>query len=211
MDYFLIDFENVRTDGIKDLKGVKEGDAMIIFYSENCKSITLDVLDSIVALNLKYSSFKVKIGTKNALDFQLTSYLGYLIGQSGMDTNYYIVSDDKGFEVVADFWKEQNVSVNCISLKELAPNTKTEITKVAKKAETRKKKSKVSSEDIATLDEIKTLIGKDNEPSEVLKIFNQYKTKQAICNGMAKHFKDSKKASEIYKKLKPLLKEKNKS
>ena len=211
MNYFLVDFENVRTDGIKDLKGVQEGDAMVVFYSENCKSITLDVLDSIIALKLKYSSFKVKVGTKNALDFQLTSYLGYLIGQGGMDTNYYIVSDDKGFEVVADFWKEQGISVSCISLKEPVAVLKKEATKETKKVEPKKKKSKVSSKDLATLDEIITLIGKDNEPTEVLKIFNQYKTKVAINNGLVKHFKDTKKVSESYKKLKPLLKAKNKS
>lgn len=210
MNYFLVDFENVRTDGIKDLKGVQEGDAMVVFYSENCKSITLDVLDSIIALKLKYSSSKVKVGTKNALDFQLTSYLGYLIGQGGMDTNYYIVSDDKGFEVVADFWKEQGIDVSCISLKGPVSAPKKEATKETKKAEP-KKKSKVSSKDLATLDEIITLIGKDNEPAEVLKIFNQYKTKVAINNGLVKHFKDTKKVSEIYKKLKPLLKTKNKS
>lgn len=210
MNYFLVDFENVRTDGIKDMKGVQEGDAMVVFYSENCKSITLDVLDSIIALKLKYSSFKVNVGTKNALDFQLTSYLGYLIGQSGIDTNYYIVSDDKGFEVVADFWKEQGIDVSCISLKGPVSAPKKEATKETKKAEP-KKKSKVSSKDLATLDEIKTLIGKDNEPADVLKIFNQYKTKVAINNGLVKHFKDTKKVSEIYKKLKPLLKTKNKS
>ena len=210
MNYFLVDYENVRTDGIKDLKGVQEGDVMVVFYSENCKSITLDVLDSIIALKLKYSSFKVKVGTKNALDFQLTSYLGYLIGQGGMDTNYYIVSDDKGFEVVADFWKEQGISVSCISLKEPVSVLKKEATKETKKAAP-KKKSKVSSKDLATLYEIKTLIGKDNEPAEVLKVFNQYKTKVAINNGLVKHFKDTKKVSEIYKKLKPLLKAKNKS
>lgn len=44
----------------KDLNGVQEEDAMVVFYSENCKSITLDVLDRIIALKLKYSSFKVK-------------------------------------------------------------------------------------------------------------------------------------------------------
>lgn len=201
MNYFLVDFENVRTDGIKNLKGVQERDAMVVFYSENCKSITLDVLDSIIALKLKYSSFKVKVGTKNALDFQLTSYLGYLIGQGCMNTNYYIVSDDKGFEVVADFWKEQGISISCISLKAPVSAPKKKATKETKKAEP-KKKSKVSSKDLATLDEIKTLIGKDNEPAEVLKIFNQYKTKVAINNGLVKHFKDTKKVSEIYKKLK---------
>ena len=85
------------------------------------------------------------------------------------------------------------------------------VSKETKKAEPKNKKSKVSSNDLATLDEIKALIGKDNEPAEVLKIFNQYKTKVAINNGLVKHFKDTKKVSEIYKKLKPLLKTKNKS
>ena len=70
---------------------------------------------------------------------------------------------------------------------------------------------KVSSKDLATLDEIKTLVGKDNEPNEVLSIFNQYKTKVAINNSLVKHFKDTKKAGELYKTLKPLLIEKNKS
>lgn len=218
MNYYLVDFENVRTDGIKDLKGVQEGDAMIVFYSENCKSTTLDVLEKIIALNLKYTSFKVKVGSKNALDFQLTSYLGYLIGQGGENTKFYIVSEDKGFETVADFWREQNVSVSCISLKDQTPAPKPSVPapkpsapKEIKKNEPKEKKSKVASKDLATLEEIKTLIGKSNEPAEVLKVFNQYKTKVAINNGLAKYYKDSKKASEVYKKLKPLLKSKNKS
>lgn len=211
MDYYLVDFENVGTDGIKDVHGVKEGDTMVIFYSENCKNTTLDVLDNIVSLKLKYSSFKVKVGTRNALDFQLTSYLGYLIGQGGADASYHIVSEDKGFEVVAEFWKDQNVEVDCISLKEKAPVQQPKKAEAAEAKQAKQKKSKVPDKDLATLGEIKTLIGKSSEPEEVLKIFNQYKTKQAICNGMSKYFKDSKKASEIYKKLKPLFKAKNKS
>ena len=211
MNYYLVDFENVRTDGIKDLKGVQEGDSMIVFYSENCKSTTLDVLEKIIALNLKYTSFKVKVGSKNALDFQLTSYLGYLIGQGGENTKFYIVSEDKGFETVAEFWKEQNISVTCISLKDQTTTPKPPAPKETKKAKQKEKKNKVASKDLATMEEIRTLIGNNNAPAEVLQVFNQYKTKVAINNGLAKYYKDSKKASEVYKKLKPLLKSKNKS
>lgn len=85
MNYYLIDFENVKTDGIKDLHGVHKGDVMTFFYSENCKNISLEVLDSISKLKVKYKGFNVKVGTKNALDFQLTSYLGYLIGKGNTD------------------------------------------------------------------------------------------------------------------------------
>lgn len=204
MNCFLIDFENVNADSIKDLSGVQKGDALVVFYSENHKSITLDILNSVLELKLKYSGFKVKVGTKNALDFQLVSYLGYLIGQGSSDTNYHIVSEDKGFTAAADFWMEQGISVDCVSLREPAIPVK-DI------KQQKPKKKKISSENLATLDEIKALIAKNNEPDVVMEIFNQYKTRQAICNGLAKHFKDTKRAGDIYKQLKPLLKAKNKS
>jgi hypothetical protein len=211
VNYYLIDFENVKTDGIKDLHGVHKGDVMTFFYSENCKNISLEVLDSISKLKVKYKGFNVKVGTKNALDFQLTSYLGYLIGKGNTDENYYIVSEDKGFEVVADFWKEQGIAVSCITFKDATTQAVNKPQPQAPKEKPKKKLNKAASKDLATLNEIKSLIGKNNDPDVVLKIFNQNKTKQAICNGMAKHFKDSKKTSEIYKNLKPLLKSKNKS
>lgn len=206
---------------MKELKGVQEGDALVVFYSENSKSITLDILDRIVALKLKYSSFKVRVGTKNALDFQLVSYLGFLIGHGENTAKYHIVSEDKGFDAVADFWKKQGVSVDCISFREQAKTQKKtdadkeDNNKKQKKtaAETKpaKKTSKVKSSDKASIKEIKNILSDEDMPDEVLKIFNQYKTKVSINNGLVKKFKDSKKASDVYKKLKPLLKAKNKS
>lgn len=211
LNYYLIDFENVRTDGIRDLKGVSEGDAIILFYSEQCKNISLDVIDSIMKLKVQYSSFKAKVGTKNALDFQLASHLGYLIGQgNNQESKYYIVSNDKGYDCLCDYWKELDAVVERISLSEDVPEVKAATVPKAP-AQPKKKKSTVKASDMATIDEMKNLLSNDDMPEEVLKIFNQYKTKVAINNGLAKHFKDSKKASAIYKKLKPLLKEKNKS
>jgi hypothetical protein len=209
MNYYLVDFENVKTDGIKDLAGVKENDVMVVFYSDQCKNITLDVMDSITRLNLQFSACKVKTGTKNALDFQLSSYLGYLIGKGEADAHFYIVSNDKGYDCLCDYWAEQNVKVERIILQEQAKEKKE--TAKPQKDQKPKKKSKVSAGDMATLEEIGELLSEDDEPDKVLKIFNQYKTKQAICNGMSKAFKDSKRASAIYKKLKPLLKSKNKT
>jgi hypothetical protein len=214
MNYYLVDFENVRTDGIKDLVEVQENDAMIIFYSEQCKNITLDVIDSIIKLKIQLSTYKAKVGRKNALDFQLSSYLGYLIGKGGVDAVYHIVSNDKGYDCLCDYWQEQNIKVDRISkldglsLQETVPIEE----KVSAPApEPKKKESKVKSSDLATIDEIKVLLSEEDEPEAVLMIFNQYKTKQAICNSIAKQFKDSKKTSTVYKKLKPLFKEKNKS
>lgn len=211
MNHFLIDFENVKTEGLKQITGIKEGDAVTIFYSEQCKNISLDVIDSIMKLKVQYSSIKAKVGTKNALDFQLAAHLGYLIGQkNNLESKYYIVSNDKGYDCLCDYWKELDAVVERISLSEDVPEVKAATVPKAP-AQPKKKKSKVKASDMATIDEIKNLLSKDDMPEEVLKIFNQYKTKVSINNGLAKYFKDSKKTSMIYKKLKPLLKEKNKS
>lgn len=207
MNYFLIDFENVRTEGIKDFQGVQKGDSIIVFYSENCKTVTLDILNKIFDLGLKYKGFCVKVGTKNALDFQLTSYLGYLIGQETPDACYHIVSEDRGFEAAVNFWQEQGISVRRTLLKQEVSVPKKE----TKTTGNTNKKSRVNPKDMATPEEVKALIGNYEDAEAVLEIFNQFKTKQAICNGLSKRFKDSKKAGKIYKKLKPLLKAKNKS
>lgn len=204
MKYYLVDYENVKTDGLKDLTGVKAEDAVILFYSDQCKNITLDIMDRMVQRNIKFSFCKVTTGVKNALDFQLSSHLGYLIGKD-KEAKYYIVSNDKGYDCLCEYWSKHNITVERITFKanESQGNT-------TKKKET-KKKSKVEESDMASIEEITNLLSDKDEPDVVLNIFNQYKTKQAICNGMSKHFKDSKRTSAIYKKLKPLLKEKHKS
>lgn len=207
MNYFLIDYENVKTDGIKNLSGINEGDTIFIFYSDQCKNISLDIIDSINSLDVKLCCHKVKTGMKNALDFQLSSYLGYLMGKGNGNDKYHIVSNDKGYDCLCDYWKEQGKFVDRIAFSKQMKATAVPTSSAVPK----EKKSKVQASDLATLAEIKKYLSDDEAPEQVLLIFNQYKTKQAICNDMAKKFKDNKKASAIYKKLKPLLKEKNKS
>lgn len=209
MNYYLVDFENVRTDGIKELSEVNDGDAVVIFYSDQCKNITLDVIANMTRKKINLTCFKVKTGTKNALDFQLSSYLGLLIGQERGNANYYIVSNDKGYDCICEFWKEQDKAVERKVFS--AQDKEITVAPAVKTSTAEKKKRKVQVSDLVTIDEMKRYLSKSDSPEEVLVIFNQFKTKQAICNGMSKKFKDSKRASAVYKKLKPLLKEKNKS
>lgn len=199
MDCYLVDFENVHTNGIKRLLNVSEKDTVIIFFSEQSKNITLDVIEEVTKNNAILTCHKVNNGTKNALDFQLSSHLGYLIGKDANNTKYHIVSQDKGYDCLCDYWRKQGINVDRIGTTEPVS------------APTSKKKSKAKVSDLATIEEIKKYLSKGDAPEEVLIIFNQCKTKRAICNGIAKKFKDSKRTSVIYKKLKPLLKEKNKT
>lgn len=208
MNYYLVDYENVRADGLRQLELIGNGSVVIIFYSEQCKGISLDIIEDFTRRQVRLSCYKVKTGTKNALDFQLASHLGYLLGKES-SASCTIISDDKGYDCLCDFWREQDRQVDRKGTVTVTRMNEPKQTKTG--SEGRKKRSKVQKSDLATLEEIKKVLSEGDDPEEVLLIFNQYKSKLAICNGMAKRFKDSKRASEVYKKLRPLLKEKNKS
>lgn len=208
MNYFLVDFENISTDDMKNLDGVREGDTIVMFFSENRKNISLDFIEEVSKKGANFKTMKTNAGTKNALDFQLTSYLGYLIGKYKNSSEYIIVSHDTGYDCLKSFWQNMNVTVKRASF---SGNDSKKKNAASSNEKMPSKKSKVSSKDLATAEEINALLTVDENPIQVLSIVNQYKTKTSIVNGLSKLYKDTKKVSAVYKKLKPLLKEKNKS
>ena len=104
MAAYLIDFENVKSEGIKGILQLTEKDTVIIFYSVNADTLTFETMDMIFNSKAKLKKYKIIHGGKNSLDFQLTTYLGYLIHE-GTDNCFYIISNDHGFQHVVEFWK----------------------------------------------------------------------------------------------------------
>ncbi len=100
---FLIDFENVHEQGLAGIGQLTPEDAVHLFYTKNASKISLDILSEVRA---KLAFHKVNVG-KQSLDMQLVSYLGYLIGTSGADPEYVIVSNDAGFANTLAFWGEK--------------------------------------------------------------------------------------------------------
>lgn len=104
MATYLIDYENVKSEGIKGIAQLSEEDRVVIFYSHNADTITFEAMDMIFNSKAQVSKYKILCGGKNALDFQLSTYLGYLIHEA-KDYYFYIISKDNGFKHVVDFWK----------------------------------------------------------------------------------------------------------
>lgn len=115
-DIYLIDFENVASEGLSGITYLSEEDQVIIFYSNNSNRLTMKmhILIGKSVCNLNY--FEVTVGGKNALDHQISTYLGYLMGTNAAERNYYIVSRDMGYKHVANFWASQKIGprVRCI-------------------------------------------------------------------------------------------------
>lgn len=312
MAYYLIDFENVKSRGMEGVELLTEEDTVCIFYSDNADSMTFDLHRKLNETKADIIYHKVAVGTKNALDFQLATYLGYLICEQqreGIHPNYFIVTKDNGFTSLMVYWKAQGVPVRIIRnllwgknpaaeqnlLTEEEQETETVVTAAEdvteqpqpeqpqptlpepvketqepvqpepekadvpeepaepetvdepaqpvkkpsrKKSNTRKKSTAKTDDKTAEkkaaekkptekkpaekkpaekkpaeeLDELtlaveKVLTDQAIVP-QVVKFIRQYKTKQGINNALNKEFKDSKRTSEIYSAIKPLIADK---
>lgn len=321
MAYYLIDFENVKSRGMEGVELLTEEDTVCIFYSDNADSMTFDLHRKLNETKANIIYHKVAVGTKNALDFQLATYLGYLICEQqreGIHPNYFIVTKDNGFTSLMVYWKAQGVPVRIIRnllwgknpvaeqnlLTEEENETETVVTAAEdvaeqpqpiqpepaeetkepmqpkteradapeestqpepvketqepvqpepetvdepaqpvkkpsrKKSNTRKKsvaktddktaekkaaekkptekkpaekkpaeKKPAEEPDELTLAVEKVLTDQTIVP-QVVKFIRQYKTKQGINNALNKEFKDSKRTSEIYSSIKPLIADK---
>ena len=94
-----------------------EEDTVCIFYSDNADSMTFDLHQKLNETKAKIIYHKVAVGTKNALDFQLATYLGYLICEQQKEDihpNYFIVTKDNGFYSLMVYWKAEGVPVRII-------------------------------------------------------------------------------------------------
>ena len=318
MAYYLIDFENVKSRGMEGVELLTEEDTVCIFYSDNADSMTFDLHRKLNETKANIIYHKVAVGTKNALDFQLATYLGYLICEQqreGIHPNYFIVTKDNGFTSLMVYWKAQGVPVRIIrnllwgknpvaeqnllteeeneaetvvttaedvaeqpqpiqpepaeetkepaqpepekadALEEPTQPEPVEETQEPVQPETEKadapeepaepetvdesaqpvkkpsrKKSNTRKKSVAKTDD-KTAEKKaaEKKPAEepdeltlavekvltdqtivpqVVKFIRQYKTKQGINNALNKEFKDSKRTSEIYSAIKPLIADK---
>ena len=79
MNIFLIDYENVHSNGFIGISKLKKKDKLYIFYSIKSENINIDVINSLLKKKVSFKMFKLNKSDKNALDFQLVLFLGMCI------------------------------------------------------------------------------------------------------------------------------------
>jgi len=107
--HFLIDFENVADEGLRGFFELDPADTVDIIYTENAARIGIEFTEGCLKAEQKatLNFMKVPAG-RQALDMQLATYLGSLIAtDTEHETEYVIVSKDKGFMVIRQFWADR--------------------------------------------------------------------------------------------------------
>ena len=107
MATILIDYENVSTtDGLKGVEYLNENDTLIIFYSQCCEKIRAEYIEMIEKSQCEFKTYKLARTGKNALDFYIAVECGIL--SSCGKNQISIISKDKGFGAISDFFRIQN-------------------------------------------------------------------------------------------------------
>ena len=184
MTYYLIDYENTGEYGLNGLSELDSKDQVVIFYSENADKMSFDLHRKLQECHAVVEFRKITTGKKNALDFQLAAYLGYLMAKEE-NGRFCIVSKDLGYEVLLEFWKDKNIK--------LIDTISTETKKTVKeRGELEENLRQVIPGEIVEL---------------ILPCIGSGKSKLLVNNLLVKKY-GSKKAGELYKRIKPFLKEK---
>ncbi|MBR3268182.1 MAG: hypothetical protein IKI58_05575 [Oscillospiraceae bacterium] len=105
MRLFLIDYENVNSAGLSGIGQTAKDDRIILFYSRSANTLSFEIMDEMLSSGIMPERVCLEQAGKNALDFQLVTFLGYLIAKDKADA-YYIISRDTGYQAAIAFCQE---------------------------------------------------------------------------------------------------------
>ena len=211
MATYLVDYENVNAGGMSGIEKLDGRDTVLIFYSQQADTLTFSLHKKLMDSPAGVVLVRVEGTSKNSLDFQLSSYLGYLIARDAK-AEYVIVSKDNGFAVLGAFWKQIDVKVSLIpGLQAAVPAQPAPAPQPAAPAAAPPAKAPApvaaqpQQPQPATEDRLQQLLPQYTEELPVIREYlHKYKTKQGFNNALTKTF-GSDKTGIIYRAVKPLL------
>lgn len=123
--HFLVDSENVNDNWLMLFDMADEDDEIIVFYTKKSPHMSYMSVIRLMENNKINIRFEESYEGTNALDFQLVSYMGYLMGCAGSFSEnqcdatsaescadeYIIMSNDTGYDSAVRFWKDKGFAV----------------------------------------------------------------------------------------------------
>lgn len=114
--YYLVDSENVNDNWLMLLDLSDETDKIIVFYTKNSPHMSYSSVIKLLGCTREIKFEECNAGN-NALDFQLISYLGYLMKNEELkDSEFIVMSNDTGYDPAVNFWKKRDFPVNRINV-----------------------------------------------------------------------------------------------
>lgn len=132
--HFLVDSENVNDNWLMLSDMADENDEIVVFYTKKSPHMSYMSVIRLMENNSINVRFEECYEGTNALDFQLVSYMGYLMGRNDTHSEnnssatpivtdtadvsaascadeYIIMSNDTGYDPAVRFWKDKGYAV----------------------------------------------------------------------------------------------------
>lgn len=132
--HFLVDSENVNDNWLMLFDMADEDDEIVVFYTKKSPHMSYMSVIRLMENNSINVRFEECYEGTNALDFQLVSYMGYLMGRNDTHSEnnssatpivtdtadvstascadeYIIMSNDTGYDPAVRFWKDKGYAV----------------------------------------------------------------------------------------------------
>jgi len=197
MSIYIVDYENTASAGLDGIEKLLDSDVVVVFFSENQDKISLKTVEKIRKSKAKtvFKEAAVKLTNENkafhdALDMQLGTYVGYLMGKyQDKLAQYYIVSKDQGFSFVCQYWTHRGYKLSQISC--------------VAEGNSKDEKAKID-------EEVRSLLSDEKDASIIsgtAKIIREHKTKDGIYKCLVKKCGEEK-GRNIFIKIKPMIKDK---
>lgn len=110
---YFVDCENVGSD----CSTTKPTD-LVVYFTSNKYRVQHELSKNEKEVHIKHN------GMKDSLDFIIDSTLGYYMMHYGRNVKYYIISRDKGYEIMKSYWGSLGYSITLIEYLNFTSNFK---------------------------------------------------------------------------------------
>lgn len=202
--YYLVDFENVNSDGLKGCNMLGEKTFIDIFFTGNASKIDMNKIADCGKAKLEMHS--VPSG-KQSLDMILVSYLGYLVGKNiTKEILIFIVSKDKDFDNSISFWSKKYTKVKMRRI----TNIDTSLPKIVKAKGINKTTSNKKTELNQEIMQAIAKVYEGNFANEVAKICSDHYGKPDMLlnvhNDLMQKYDGKADILNVYNIIKPIIK-----
>lgn len=177
MNFYLVDFENVKSEGLIGCESLSESDSIVIFFTKNACKVDMSIIANHGKASLKM--IEVPKGKQSA-DSYIEIYMGIIIGSNrDKDFSITIVSGDKDFDSCIEFFKT-NYNYKLARIKQIKEN---KIVNSAKaKSTIKKEKSKDDFEkEVYTYLTVDCGLNKE-KADNVIEVFRKYYGSDILLN-----------------------------
>lgn len=204
--FYLIDYENVNSDGLTGCDKLTKTDHIIIFFTNNAKKIDMNDIANHGGATIEM--LNVPAGKQSA-DIHISSYLGYISGKNeGKDCSVVIISKDTDFDNVIKFWKDKTklkisrAQQIKVSSPKASPAKQDQPKKTTPKVDS-KKKTKLNQEVMQALSSADFKAVVNNKVAQLVTgLYGKERLANEVHNALKEEYSNY---LEVYDTIKPLL------